>query len=382
MTELPDKTAIADWIRENPDASGKREIARAFGLKGAQRAELKRLLRELEDVGEIERKPRRAYGTPGHLPPVAVLIAGEPDANGDLFAEPQGWDREEPAPKVLILPSPKGPAPGKGDRLLTRVNPVHGEEHQYDGKVIRIIGSGPKRMLGIFRAAPDGGGRLVPVAKGDQREWIVSPRDAGDAENGELVEAEQTGRDQTRRSLALPRARITERLGAPGQAKSFSLIAIHEQGIPDAFPEEVMEAAASAQPVTSLKGREDLRHLPLVTIDPADARDHDDAVCAMPDEDPENPGRACGLGRHSRRRPLRAAGFGAGPGGAAAREFDLLPRPRGADAARGAVGGPLLAGGGRGPALHRAADGAGRGRGEAGAWVPSGDHALAGVVDL
>ena len=291
MSQLPDKDRLAAFIRENPDQAGKRELARAFGLKGAQRIELKRMLNELADEGVIERRAKRSFGAPGQLPPVAVLVAGAPDANGDLIATPQDWDRDEPAPRILILPG-KGPAPGEGDRLLTRVQPVTGEDgHQYLGKVIKRIGSGPRRMLGIFRRAHDGAGRLVPVAKGDQREWVILPRDAGEAENGELVEAEQiSDGPQRRRAIGLPKARITERLGAPGTARTFSLIAIHEQGIPDAFPEEVEEAAAAARPVEGLKGREDLRDLPLITIDPADARDHDDAVAAMPDRDPANPG--------------------------------------------------------------------------------------------
>ncbi|HKK35509.1 MAG TPA: ribonuclease R [Paracoccaceae bacterium] len=289
MDRVPDKGELAAFIRENPDRAGKRDIARAFGLKGAERAELRRLLSELEAEGEIERRPRRRYAAPGHLPPVAVLVVGEPDADGDLFAAPQDWEGEGEPPKVLILPAGRGEAPGPGDRILTRLTAVQGEDHHYVGKVIKRIGAGPRRALGVFRAHKDaGGGRLVPVAKGDMKEWLIPAGEEGMAKDGELVQAESLGPPK-RRDLALPRARVVEVLGDPGAPKAFSLIAIHEQGIPDAFPEEVIEAAEAAEPVTGLKGREDLRHLPLVTIDPADARDHDDAVCAFPDEDPENP---------------------------------------------------------------------------------------------
>ncbi|HHN72591.1 MAG TPA: ribonuclease R, partial [Thermopetrobacter sp.] len=64
---------------------------------------------------------------------------------------------------------------------------------------------------------------------------------------------------------------------------------IHEQGIRDAFPEEVLREAAALAPF-SPEGREDIRDIPLVTIDPPDARDHDDAVWAAPDDDPDNEG--------------------------------------------------------------------------------------------
>ncbi|MGM0584021.1 MAG: ribonuclease R [Pseudomonadota bacterium] len=289
MTDLPDKDRLAAWIRENPDKAGKRDIARAFGVKGSARVELKRLLRELEEDGEIERRPRRSFGAPGHLPPVTVLVAEAPDADGDVFGTPQGWDRDEPAPRVLIRSGGRGPAPGEGDRLLCKVHPVQADDYHYEGKVIRRIGSGPRKMLGIFRAREEGGGRIVPVAKGDSREWMVSARDAAGAESGELVEAEQLPSGPRRRDLSLPRAKVLERLGSPGEAKSFSLIAIHEHGIPDHFPDEVVEAAESVE-APDPESREDLRHLPLITIDPHDARDHDDAVCAHPDEDPANPG--------------------------------------------------------------------------------------------
>ena len=89
--------------------------------------------------------------------------------------------------------------------------------------------------------------------------------------------------------MGLPRARIVERLGDPSAPKAVSLIAIHQHGIPDAFPDEAIAEADKARPL-GLSGREDLRDLPLITIDPADARDHDDACYAEADDDPDNPG--------------------------------------------------------------------------------------------
>ena len=164
--------------------------------------------------------------------------------------------------------------------------------------------------------------------------------DRAGAREGELVEAEQVG---PARAHGLPRARVIARLGDPSAPRSVSLIAIHEHGIPDAFPEEALAEAAAAKPGAALGQREDLRALPLVTIDPSDARDHDDAVFAQADDDPANPGGhvvwvaiadVAALRRPGRPRPR----------GAEARQLDLLPRPRGADAAGAALGRPLLAG--------------------------------------
>ncbi|MDA9082916.1 ribonuclease R, partial [bacterium] len=178
------------------------------------------------------------------------------------------------------------PALGQGDRLLARLTPVPDEDsHQYTGQLIRAIGTNPKRLLGIFRLTAEGG-RIVAIDKGEGKEWLVAADAAGEAKDGELVEAEQSG---PKGCLGLPRARVVERLGDPSAPKAVSLIAIHQHGIPDAFPDAVMAQADAAKPATS-KGRVDLTDLPLITIDPADARDHDDACCALLDEDPKNPG--------------------------------------------------------------------------------------------
>jgi ribonuclease R len=89
--------------------------------------------------------------------------------------------------------------------------------------------------------------------------------------------------------MGLPRARVIARLGDPSAPKAVSLIAIHQHGIPDDFPDAAIAEADAAKPA-GLKGRDDLRDVPLITIDPADARDHDDAVYAEADADPKNEG--------------------------------------------------------------------------------------------
>ncbi|MEO0994916.1 MAG: ribonuclease R [Pseudomonadota bacterium] len=284
MRQLPTKEEILAWIRENPDQAGKREIARAFALKGADRAALKHVLRELEDEGAIERKRRRVRPA-GHLPPVTMLIVDRADPDGDLYARPKDWESEDTPPPILYVHRPGDPALGPGDRILAKLKPVGEDGHlSYEARLIKKTGSGPRRMLGIFREDRKGG-RVVPVDKRADREWQVPPGATGGARDGELVEAEA---EETRR-MGLPRARIVERVGDPSAPGQVSLIAIHQHGIPDAFPAEVL-AEADAATLPGAAGRRDLREVPLVTIDPADARDHDDAVAALPDDDPANPG--------------------------------------------------------------------------------------------
>ncbi len=286
MMRFPSRQDILDWIADNPGETGRREIARAFGLRGtAERAELKRLLREMEAAGEIAPR-RRPSREPGGLPPVTVLTIEGPDGDGDLFARPLEWDGEGPAPRVLYIPGKGDPALGAGDRILARLAPVSGEGHGHEARLIRHIGREAQRLVGIFRKGSTGG-RIVPVDKGADREWRVARADSMDARDGELVEAVANG---PRGRLGLPQARVVARLGDPTAPKAVSLIAIHQHGIPDAFPDPVLDEAAALAPFEAAEEREDLRPLPLVTIDPEDARDRDDAVFAAPDDDPANPG--------------------------------------------------------------------------------------------
>ncbi|KZY39686.1 ribonuclease R [Roseovarius sp. HI0049] len=284
MSQMPSKDEILKWISENPTLTSKRDIAKAFGIKGAARIDLKRVLRELEDEGHLEKR-KKTYRDPDKLPPVSVLQVSGQTSDGELLAKPLEWHGEGVEPVVLLITRASDPALGEGDRILARLQEVKGEDHHYDARLIRRIGTNPRKILGVFRKGAEGG-RIVPIDKGDGKEWTVAADAAGGAKDGELVEAEQAG---PKGRMGLPKARIVERLGDPSAPKAVSLIAIHQHGIPDEFPDEVITEADSMKPA-GLSGREDLRDLPLVTIDPSDARDHDDAVWAHADDDPKNEG--------------------------------------------------------------------------------------------
>ncbi len=284
MATLPSKDQIRAWIADHPHATSKRDIAKAFGIKGADRIDLKRILKELEAEGHLEKRGK-TYRDPDKLPPVSVLQILPPDSLGDLFARPLEWQGEGPEPKILFSPRATDPAVGEGDRILARLQEIEGEDHQYVARLIRRIGTNPKRLLGVFRKGAEGG-RIVPISKGADKDWQVRPGDTHGARDGELVEAEHVG---PKARMGLPRARIVTRLGDPGAPRAVSLIAIHDHAIPDAFPDSAIEEADAAKPA-GLQGREDLRDMPLFTIDPSDARDHDDACYAHPDTDPKNPG--------------------------------------------------------------------------------------------
>ena len=102
MPRLPSKQEILDWIAQNPALGSKRDIAKAFGIKGADRIDLKRILKELEAEGHLEKR-RKTYRDPDKLPPVSVLQVQAPDADGDIFARPLEWQGDAPEPTVLMI---------------------------------------------------------------------------------------------------------------------------------------------------------------------------------------------------------------------------------------------------------------------------------------
>ena len=271
MTRIPTKSEILQWIFEHPTKAAKRDIAKAFGIKGAARIDLKRLLKELQDEGKLAKR-RSSYRDAEELPPVSVLQITGADASGDLFAKPLEWTGQGPEPRILMVLRASDPAFGPGDRILGRLTVDQTEDYTHTARMIRRIGTNPQRILGVFRAGSEGG-RVLPIEKGSDKQWTVAAGATGGAKDGELVEAEQAG---PKGRMGLPKARIVARLGDPTEPRAVSLIAIHQHGIPDHFPDEVVAEADAATPA-GLKGRKDLRDMPLVTIDPWDARDHDDA---------------------------------------------------------------------------------------------------------
>ncbi|MFC5385745.1 ribonuclease R [Aquamicrobium segne] len=280
----PSRDEVLRYITENPDHSGKREIAKAFGLRGQDRIWLKDLLRVLQDEGLLEKKRKRLL-RPGNLPTITVLDIFTRDDDGGLLARPAEQDDDAPAPVVFIRPARNGPAPGIGDRVLAKTFATGKDEGPaYTARVIKIFEKRTQAALGIFRTLDDGSFRIEPVER-RQPELIVDKEFRNGAQNGDLVEVEPS---RTPR-YGLPKARVISVLGSPLNEKAISMIAIHAHDIPYIFPQQVLTDTQALKPVEAGK-REDWRNILLVTIDPADAKDHDDAVFAEPDPDEKNPG--------------------------------------------------------------------------------------------
>ena len=286
--KLPSKQDIIDFLATATGEAGKREIARAFGVKGGDRIALKALLRDMADDGLIAGS-RRKLTRPGVLPPVTVIEITGRDADGEFIARPSVWDEEHGAPPRILMAESKreaAPVAGVGDRVLARITALGPDaDYPYQARTIKRLAQAARSLLGIFRALPGGTGVIDPVERKQLKEWPVARGATGDAENGELVRFEIARGSR----VGVQTARVLERLGNPAAQQMTSLIAVHAHGIPDRFPEAALaEAEAAKEP--EIKRREDLRHLPLVTIDPSDARDHDDAVWAEADPNPANRG--------------------------------------------------------------------------------------------
>jgi len=270
--DVPTREDILRFLAETPGKVGKREIARAFNLKGGDRIELKAMLRAMQDEGLIARSGKRLK-RPGELPRVTVLAVTGRSRDGDLLAEPTHWEEEGDPPKVTVLNA--RPAPGMGDRFLARIS--EDEDGRPLAKVIKIIERRPAATLAVVERTGETP-RLEPVSKRERDAYMVDPALVKALATGTLVRAEIV------RGRAV---KIVEVVGDVGSEAAVSMLAIHAHGIPDEFPPVVLAEAEAAEPA-SLAGREDWRDVPFVTIDPPDARDHDDAVFAEPD--PANEG--------------------------------------------------------------------------------------------
>lgn len=276
----PSRDNLLRFITENPDQAGKREIAKAFRLKGDDRVWLKEMLRDLQSEGLVEKNAKR-LARPGALPPMSVLDIVSRDTDGGLIGKPvEGDDTIRVA--VHVGRRDKGPVPGIGQRILAKVFVNKDPDGPaYTGRVVKILDKRREAVLGVVRKIKDGW-RLEPI---DRKQSELILEELGDAQAGDLVEAAQSGSGR----FGLPRGRVLSVLGSLTSEKAVSMIAIHAHDIPHIFAQSVLDEAAAAKPA-SLQGREDWRDLPLVTIDPADAKDHDDAVFAKPDEDEANVG--------------------------------------------------------------------------------------------
>lgn len=266
---------ILNFIQSSRSPVTKREIGQAFGVKGTEeRIELKKALRALEREGVVIKHPGGGYGIPDGLPGVAVIEVTDIDIDGDLFARPVDWSEEQgEPPRIEIMPEKKGHTALKpGDRILARLSQVSSKE--YEARTIKRLDAPVNRVMGLVRQTKRGF-ILIPADKRAKHDFEIPQKDLKGAKDGDLA----LGEMQPSRNVRNKTVRIVEVIGQRGDPRAISMISLTEAGLHEKFPERVI-AETEGMSVPDLKGREDLRSIPLVTIDGADARDFDDAVFA------------------------------------------------------------------------------------------------------
>ncbi|MDD2877656.1 MAG: ribonuclease R [Acidiphilium sp.] len=276
---MPSEAALRAFIDAAGTRLGKGDIARAFAITPEQKPALRALLRDLERSGALVRAGGKHVRDATILPERCVVEITGTDRDGDPLARPVGWDQPGRPPIIFMQPEQRGqPALAPGARVLARLRRIEGD--RYEGRTLKRLDDEPASIIGVFRAATSGetaGGWIEPVDRKSRSEWQVPAGETNGAATGDVV-----------RATPLPAfghgakpARIVEHLGQMGDASSISLIAIATLGIPVDFSQAALDEAEAAK-ATRLGKRTDLRHLPLITIDGADARDFDDAVFAEP----------------------------------------------------------------------------------------------------
>ncbi|MCB9991964.1 MAG: ribonuclease R [Rhodospirillales bacterium] len=277
----PTREDILNYLSESATPLTKRELGRAFGIKGDERIPFKKALRSLETDGLVVKQAGGGYAVPDALPAVTIIEVTDIDVDGDVLARPAEWDTELQGdlPRIEIKPDKKGhPSLSIGDRVLARLD-REPEENSYTARVIRRLDTPKGRVMGVIRRQKKGF-VLQPADKKARYDFEIAQADLGDAQEGDLA----IGEIQPGRGMRTKKVRIVEVIGHRSDPKAISLISAHEMGLREEFPSAVI-AATETMEVPDLKGREDLRDIPLVTIDGADARDFDDAVFAEETED-------------------------------------------------------------------------------------------------
>jgi len=273
--KLPSNDDILEFLSESQNPVSKRELSQAFEIKGELRRPFREQLRKMTKKNHIEKQKDGLFTLPNSLPDVATLIIAGLSADGELMAEPEKFAGDD-KPKIFVITD--DPAHARlvaGTRVLAKMRRTQNDE--YDAHVMRVLDSetAQSSIIGMVRKHKKGF-MLEPADKRARDEFFVQPTDIGDAKDGDLVVATP---QSAPRGMKKKFARVLEIIGHESERKIISILSAYENGLNEEFPAEVITSTADMT-VPSLGKRQDLRGIPLVTIDGSDARDFDDAVFA------------------------------------------------------------------------------------------------------
>jgi ribonuclease R len=247
-------------------------FAELVELKGSrQRAALRKRLQQMAASGQLLINRKGEYCQLDKLGVVVGRVSAHPDGFGFLLPEGDGED--------IYLAYHQMHALLDGDRVAVRVT-GSGRRGKQSGTVVEVLERGKSSVVGRYERR-HGIGYVLESGR-SPHQFMVADHHRGGARDGEMVKLEITEYPGTHTEA---QGRIVAVLGAAGDPGMATAIAIEQFGLPNEFPDRVRDAAdkwgGRVRPADKA-GRKDLRELPLVTIDGADARDFDDAVYAEP----------------------------------------------------------------------------------------------------
>lgn len=296
---LPDDKTLLEALANNREVDVG-DLARMFGLKGEDRRALRQRLKTLAESGKLDKRGRKSFGALASLPETGVAEVVERDIDGELWVQwgkanalksPKQHDTDAKAPLARLAPLKKSAVqtpPALGDRLFVRFEKA---SDGWTAHLIKILDQGAPRMVGVVRFSTGKHGgrrelRLESVNRKEKNSFSLTGPGLEALEDGDVILAAPVG---GLHKYGPKPARLIEVIGKEDSPRIASVMAIHSHGLPTGF-QTATEDEAKAAKAPSLGKRTDLRDLPFVTIDPVDAKDHDDAVYAHADEDAANPG--------------------------------------------------------------------------------------------
>ncbi len=266
---IPSREALLGYLEFTGEPMSVASIARALGMRDeVDREALRRRLQAMERAGQIVRNRRDAYGVAHKMGLIRGRVTAHPDGFGFLVPEEGGED--------LFLAPRQMKTLMHGDRAIVRVAGFD-RQGRPEGALVEILERANQKVVGRLHVESKVA-FLVPDNRRLVHEFLVPPEDVGGASSGQIVVAEITEYPQEWRQ---PLVKVVEVLGdhmAPGMEID---VAARSYQLPTEWPAEVLaetERLGTKVAKRDKEGRKDLRDLPLVTIDGADARDFDDAV--------------------------------------------------------------------------------------------------------
>ncbi len=267
---LPTMEEVLEYLKSQSAPTTKRDVARAFHIKGNDRIHLKKILKDLKEKNEIQGgSGGRKIGLTDALPERVVVEITGLDSMGDLIARPLEWPADKPMPQITITADKLIPPAGVGDIVQVSVKSLGNK--LYEGATLRRMTAGENHMVGIYED-----GYVHSVDRRLSRDFeLVRVPPSIKLQNKDIVVADiPMVRNRN------PQATFIKKIGNFSQAFAPTLIAIYQHSLPVAFTEAAEKQAQNLKVPPVDKDHEDLRQIPFVTIDGADARDFDDAVWA------------------------------------------------------------------------------------------------------